>query len=837
MTKSFRFSSFLLLLIGLAFLASCTKKRSGEPRVLVFSKTSGFHHASIVDGNAAILKLGEEHGFLVDTTSNADTFTEENLEKYSAVIFLNTTGDLLNNYQEADFERYIQAGGGYVGVHAAADAEYDWGWYGRLVGGYFKSHPEIQEAKLTVVDKKHPSTEDLPENWNYTDEWYDYMHSSEDVKVLINIDKDSYTGASEEGKQPIAWYHDYDGGRAFYTGLGHREKDYTNPLFLKHLLGGIEYAIGENYELNYAKAKTLRVPEEERFTKMVLTEGEFFEPTEMAILPNLDILIAQRRGELMLYSQETKSLAQVGYLDVYHSTGNPKVNAEEGFMGLTADPNFKKNHYIYAFYSPKDTSVNRLSRFEFKNNKLDLQSEKVILQFYSQRGICCHTGGSLSFGKDHLLYLSTGDNSTPFDEAGQPFVNSGYAPLDTRPGHEQYDAARSSGNSNDLRGKILRIKINEDGTYSIPKGNLFRPGEDKTRAEIYVMGNRNPYRISIDKKTGFLYWGEVGPDANVDSLDSRGPRGYDEINQARKAGFFGWPFFVANNLPYVSYDYATGVSGTQFDVNKPINNSPNNTGIKELPPAQPAFIWYPYGESMEFPQVGTGSRNALAGPVYYTEFFPKDSRYPEYYNGKLFIYDWIRNWIKVVSMRPNGDFDKMEPFMEHSSFASPIDMEVGPDGKIYVLEYGKGWFSKNPDAALSRIDYFGGELQSKDQFKKKEKSARKQNENFENLDKAGADLGHREGSNSDDQESTESKGQSLVLASDCQSCHSEDRVSVGPSYKEISKRYSKNSEAVDILSEKIIKGGSGVWGEVAMPAHPSLKEEDAKEIVKWILSL
>lgn len=835
MLKSFGFPPLIVLLLCLVFLGSCTRKRSGEPRILVFSKTEGFHHASIADGNTAIIKLGEENGFEVDTTSNADAFTEENLNKYAAVVFLNTTGDLLNHYQEADFERYIQAGGGYVGIHAAADAEYDWGWYGRLVGGYFKSHPEVQEAKLTIVDKNHPSTKDLPENWNHTDEWYDYKNPSKDVKVLISIDKNSYNGAVEKGEHPIAWYHDYDGGRVFYTGLGHREEDYTDPLFLKHLLGGIEYAIGKNYELNYSKVKTQRVPEEERFIKTVLSEGEFFEPTEMTILPNLDILIAQRRGELMLYSQETKQLSQVGFLDVYHSTGIPKVNAEEGFMGLTADPDFEKNNYIYAFYSPIDTSVNRLSRFEFKNNKLDLQSEKVILQFYSQRGICCHTGGSLSFGKDNLLYLSTGDNSTPFDEAGQPFVNRGYAPLDSRPGHEQYDAARSSGNSNNLRGKILRIKINNDGTYSIPEGNLFSPEEPKTRPEIYVMGNRNPYRISVDKKTNFLYWGEVGPDANVDSLNSRGPRGYDEINQARKAGFFGWPFFVGDNYPYFSYDYNTGVSGKPFDPNKPVNNSPNNTGIKELPAAQSAFIWYPYGESVDFPQVGTGSRNAMAGPVYYTEFFPKETRYPDYYNGKLFIYDWIRNWIKVVSMQPNGDFDKMEPFMENTSFASLIDMEVGPDGKIYLLEYGKGWFSKNPDAGISRIDYFGGELIPKNVKEVQNKKEKDEDKNFENLDKAGADLGHKEGS--DDQESIESKGRSFVLASDCASCHSEDKLSVGPSYKEISKHYREKADAIIVLSDKIIKGGSGVWGDVAMPAHPTMKKSDAEEIVKWILSL
>ena len=145
-------------------------------------------------------------------------------------------------------------------------------------------------------------------------------------------------------------------------------------------------------------------------------------------------------------------------------------------------------------------------------------SEKVILEVKSQREICCHTGGSIAFGPDSLLYFSAGDNSTPFDEPGQHYVNHGFAPLNDAPGHQQYDAERSAGNSNDLRGKIMRIRVHEDGSYEIPAGNLFPPGTAKTRPEIYVMGNRNPYRISVDQKNSFLYWGEVGPDAPNDSL-------------------------------------------------------------------------------------------------------------------------------------------------------------------------------------------------------------------------------------------------------------------------------------------------------------------------------
>jgi glucose/arabinose dehydrogenase/cytochrome c551/c552 len=682
---------------------------------LVFSKTAGFQHQSIPDGIAAIQKLGDENDFQVDTTTNAAMFTEDTLKQYSAVIFLSTTGDVLDHYQEADFERYIQAGGGYMGIHAAADTEYEWGWYGRLVGGYFTDHPgindphpNVQEGVFHVEDSSHSSTEFLPSEWKRTDEFYSFKNFNEDVNVLLSIDEDSYKGGADMGFHPMAWYHEYDGGRAFYTNLGHTSESFSEELYLKHILAGIRYAIGENLMLDYSKVTTSRVPAENRFTKNMLIEGEFFEPTEMTILPNHDVLITQRRGEVLLYKHHDSTLSQVGYLDVYWKTDVPNVNAEEGLMGIKKDPNFEENHYVYLFYSPADTSVNRLSRFTFENDKLDMDSETTILEFYSQRGICCHTGGSIAFDSDGLLYLSTGDNSTPFNEPDQKYVSNGFAPLDERPGHEQYDARRTSGDANDLRGKILRIRVNEDGSYDIPEGNLYPEGMEGTRPEIYVQGNRNPYRISVDQKTGYLYWGEVGPDASNDSLETRGPRGYDEINQAREAGFFGWPMFVGNNYPYKRFDYATGKTGEAFDPQNPVNNSPNNTGIKELPPAKPAFIWYPYAASEEFPQVGSGGRNAMAGPVYYTDMYPGETGLPDYYDGKLFIYEWIRNWIKVVTMQPDGDFDKMEPFMAGTEFSAIIDMEVGPDGRIYLLEYGSGWFQQNDDSGLSRIEFNPG---------------------------------------------------------------------------------------------------------------------------------
>ena len=705
-------SLLLAALVSCFIFVGCIKKRDGNPKVLVFSKTLGFKHASIAKGIAAIQKLGAENNFEVDTTKNAEMFEEDILKQYSAVVFLSTTANVLDHKQEAAFERYIQAGGGYVGVHAATDTEYDWNWYGKLVGGYFQSHPAgTPEADFIIKDENFAATSFFTDSvWHRTDEMYNFKKLNPDVNVVMTIDESTYEGGKNGDYHPMSWYHAYDGGRAFYTALGHTEESYTEENYLKHLLGGIHYAIGDNLELDYSKAVSKIPPDADRFTKVALTVGEFFEPTEMTILPNNDVLLGQRRGEILHYNAETKELKQVALLDVYDKVINAEgVNAEEGLMGLQKDPNYAENNWIYVFYAPTgEASVNRLSRFKFSNGNFDLDSEQVILDVESQREICCHTAGSIAFGPNNMLYLSTGDNTTPFDEKGVKYVSSGYAPLNDIPGHEQYDGRRSSGNTNDLRGKVLRILVNEDGSYEIPEGNLFPEGTEKTRPEIFTMGHRNPYRISVDPKKGYVYWGDVGPDAGKDDIAKRGPRGYDEMNQAREAGNFGWPLFIGDNKPYVDYDYETGESGITFDPEKPINNSRNNTGLQELPKAMPAYAYYPYADSGDFPQLGTGGRNAMAGPRYYADLYPGNTNLPDYYDGKVIIYDWMRGWMMAVSFFEDGSFNKMEPFAPGIEVNSLIDMELGPDGRLYLLEYGSGWFTPNEDSALSYIAYNDG---------------------------------------------------------------------------------------------------------------------------------
>lgn len=218
------------------------------PRVLVFTKTAGFRHASIPDGQSLIRELGAAHGFAVEETEDAGVFTDANLARFAAVIWLSTTGDVLDPDQEAAFQSYILAGGGWVGVHAAADTEHDWPWYGELLGGgaWFSSHPAIQEARLVVEERCQPSTAHLPETFLFTDEWYNFAaNPRSSVRVLLSLDETSYSpGPDAMGDHPLAWRHELGGGRSWYTNLGHRSETWADEGFARHLLGGILWAAG-----------------------------------------------------------------------------------------------------------------------------------------------------------------------------------------------------------------------------------------------------------------------------------------------------------------------------------------------------------------------------------------------------------------------------------------------------------------------------------------------------------------------------------------------------------------------------------------------------------------
>ena len=448
-----------------------------------------------------------------------------------------------------------------------------------------------------------------------------------------------------------------------------------------------------NSQENKAFTSPVSIPDSSRFTHMTLAQG-LDEPMEMAILPSLDVLIIERKGAVKLYDAREKKLKTIANLNVFSGI-------EDGLLGVAADPDFAANHWVYFYYGVNgDRNVSNLERYELNGSQLDMASKKVLLQIPTQRTYCCHSAGYLTFGADGLLYLSTGDNTNAEEIEG-------HNPTDERPGRQLSDDQGTTANSKDFRGKILRIKPEADGTYSIPEGNLFPKDGSVGYPEIYVMGCRNPFRMSVDPKNNFVYWGDVGPDTNVPAEENF--LSYDEINQARKPGFFGYPYFLGNNEGFPKYDFATKKEGPKQDPLHPVNNSPNNTGVKELPAAQPAMIWYGKGESKRWPLVGKGGASAMAGPVYYSDLYPEAKyKLPEYYNGKLFIYEWIRKWIMAVTLDEKGNYLSMEPFLPHLKVIAPMDMKIAPDGAIYMLAYGTNWFARNTDAGLIRVEYAEG---------------------------------------------------------------------------------------------------------------------------------
>ncbi|MEV8515092.1 ThuA domain-containing protein, partial [Dactylosporangium sp. NPDC051484] len=678
--------------------------------VLIFSKTAGFRHDSIPAGIAAIQQLGTQNNFTVEATEDAGQFTDANLARFKAVIWLSTTGDVLDANQQAAFERYIRAGGGYVGVHAAADTEYDWAWYGNLVGAYFASHPAIQPVKVRVEDTVHPSTAGLPANWNRTDELYNYRTNPRaTTHVLANLDESTYTGGSMGADHPISWCRAYDGGRSWYTGLGHTQESYTEANFRTHLLGGIKYAAQGTGNCTVGGTNP---PPAGTFSQVTLAKGvaETGEPMGLTVLPNRGVLHTARDG-VVRYTDVNGNTKVALTLQVYN-------HDEEGLQSIKADPNFASNRWVYVYYAPPlntpggDSPTtgtaaqfapfngsNKLARFTVRDDyTIDPASLVTILDVPTSRGQCCHVGGDIDFDAAGNLYLSTGDDTNPFDSAGS-------APIDERPDRNPaFDAQRTAGNSNDLRGKVLRIKPSATGGYTIPAGNMFAPGTAKTRPEIYAMGFRNPFRMSVDKATGVVYLGDYGPDAGT-ADPQRGPAGTVSFERITQPGFFGWPYCSNYNTPYQKYTFPNGPSAGPFNcAGGPTNNSPNNTGITNLPPSQAA--WLPYGGAGPWrPELGGGG--PMGGPVYnYNPTLVSDVKFPASYDGKVFLGEFTSRWIKTATVTSTGAAGAIDSFPW--SGTAIMDMEFGPDGALYVLDYGTTWFGGDANSALYRIEYNNG---------------------------------------------------------------------------------------------------------------------------------
>ena len=411
---------------------------------------------------------------------------------------------------------------------------------------------------------------------------------------------------------------------------------------------------------------------------------------EMSITNDGRIFMAERTGTVKLYDPSTGKTSIILEME----THLPK---EAGFMGIAVDPDFDKNSWVYLYHTlpPKTKKSGKhdhvLGRFEFREGRIVKESEKVLLtvpaEYIPGR---IHEAGSIAFGPDGCLYLSTGDNQIR---------------------NEYLFSCKTSSNTNDLRGKILRIKPEADGTYSIPKGNLFPKGTAKARPEIYIMGLRNPFRISVDQKTGWLLWGENGPPnhwvpgTNLDG--KKEPLGYDEFNLAKKPGFYGYPMIIAKQEAFSNYDFKVKKSLGKFSAKTPVNNHPDNTGLQKLPPSQAPLIWYE-GQQKEFPELGGGGESAIAGPIYRNlSTYPKSTKLPSKYDDSWIIGEFARGWIKAVKLDEQGKVKKIMPILPRLTLGSPTNIKIGPKGRIHILYFVKGKGLIGGEGYLVRLENKG----------------------------------------------------------------------------------------------------------------------------------
>jgi glucose/arabinose dehydrogenase/PKD repeat protein/type 1 glutamine amidotransferase len=713
-------------------------------RILVFTRTAGERHASIGAGARAIADLGHDNDFGVDVSADASKFTDRSLRRYRAVVFLNTTGDILDDGQQAAFERYMRGGGGFVGVHAAVETEPGWSFYTNLLGTAAVATSEIASATVKVADRVHPSSRAVPEYWTRTDQWYDFGSNVRGVShVLATVDETTYTGGRMGFDHPIAWCKDFQGGRSWYTAGGHTSESYADRAFLRHLLGGIQWAAGRA-----AGDCGATVLANYQMTVIASNPENLGEPIGFAVLPDGRVLQTVRTGELRLHDPAAGTSTVINTIPVY-------TNSEDGLYGPSIDRQFATNRWVYLYYAPPlDTPAGnapvtspdpnawdpfqgyfQLSRFKLVESPtphLDLATEQQILRVPVVRGTCCHVAGEIRFDSKGNLWLVTGDDTNAGGSDGFTPINDMAPPESPVFQNPAYDARRSAGNTNDLRGKLLRIRVHEDGTYSIPHGNLFPPGTPKTRPEIYAMGLRNPFRLNLDGDD-VPYITDYSPDSRVPS-PTRGPEGTGRMMVVREPANYGWPFCAQPFLPYFAFDFATGISGAPFDCAAPVNDSRHNTGLRVLPPVHATDLWYTYNPLTpcpqaylsdppqacpdRFPELATGGVAGVgphgAAPYHYDPGLDSPTKFPAYYDKSIFFGEFTRNYLKEIRLDSRGKIFKInsvlncgeqpQPFLcDH-----PMDQMWGPDGNFYLLTYGDGFFRANPDAKLVKFSYVRG---------------------------------------------------------------------------------------------------------------------------------
>ncbi len=877
--------------------------------VLTESRSAADAHSSSA-GVQKIVDAGKDAGFKVDAIAqSAGYFTEASLESYRAVVFLNTSGDILSDNEQAAFEHYFQQGGGFVGIHAAIATEPNWALMNKLLGTRATgAEPAAATATIKVADRVHDASKSLPERWSHPDAFYNFASNVRGLQhVLATVDEKSYTGGTMTSiplnDHPVAWCQDVDGGRSFYTALGHDSASFAGANIGRHLGGAIKWAAGQSDPVysdcgatvlaNYKQVKISAPP-------------NLNEPIGFDQLPDGRIIQTARAGQVRLHDPEGGTTTTLANLSQFPQ--GLYTHSEDGLYGPAVDANFAQNKWVYLYYSPatvKDVPQSdgttrtfrtptgaagelpiaaptlgpnmatwdpyvgyfQLSRFKFVDATpgnpahLDASTEQEIMRVPVNRGACCHVGGDIDFDKQGNLWLVTGDDTPsgggnsggfgPFNDmktnenqtvrvtnatggtftltfdgqttapiawnataaailaalealsniepgdvavTGGP-VNTANVTVNFRGQHQQkdvpqltsdasgltsattatithnttqqggwfnapyVDARRSALNTNDLRGKALRIRVADDGSYTVPSGNLFTPGTANARPEIYAMGFRNPFRIQVGSD-GIAYVTDYSPDSQTPQTQ-RGPQGTGRVEIVRAPANYGWPVCMTPTLPYYKWDFNTSTTlGTPFECGNPAKGPDNesrwNTGATIDPVTLPGRvqnprltqpdIWYSYrdnnpaflqgtpcheqydGDLPEgtaagicpqlFPELFTGGVGPHGATTYeFDASNPSETKFPPYYDGATLLGEFTQDTMREVRFDSSNQVLEINPFLNCGAVFStlfpfecdnPMDLQFGADGNFYLLTYGDGFFAANADAGMYRWEYTKG---------------------------------------------------------------------------------------------------------------------------------
>ncbi|MFE4453002.1 ThuA domain-containing protein [Streptomyces sp. NPDC056796] len=634
--------ALLALIAGSVAAAPFPRAPAAAFRVLVYSGAAHVPRDTLRAGVDAVRELGARNGFGVEATEDPAVFDDAALSRFRAVVFNNTAaahdeGHGLGEEGRTALRKYVRAGGGWVGLHEAANGADDWDWYEGLVGAALDRGTPVQSGRVKVLDHAHPSTAGLPDLWERTEQWYDWRTDpTASVHTLAQIRvRDGIAGLSGGVDHPFSWCQDYDGGRSWFTAGGHAAPAFRDEGFLTHLLGGIEWAAG-------ARAGDCTASQAGSFQRTTLASRGLADPADLAVAPDRRVFVARRTGELTVVDQRTSKVSTA--LDLGYTTET--AARADGLTALVLDPGFAENHWLYLLHSDSTGGRLALSRFTADGDTVDPASEKRLLTLPGRRstgkGDAPPPSGSLAFDREGHLYAATGDVTLPLN-AGAP---------------------------GDLRGAILRVTPQDDGTYTVPEGNLFPQGTAGTRPEIYAMGMRDPYRVTVDPASGALLAAGTDADGTVRHF------------RISAAGQIGRPY-CSGGVPYGAADCAPRVSGAPL----------------------------PDG-----PQGGA----AMSGPVYAYE--PESlhrTRFPAYFAGKWLTYDPAGRRFTTLSFQREaqtfsdrrfgpvraGELQSVNGVFQDMEWNRPTAAAFGPDGALYVVDRGP---DDDGSATAFRIDHVGG---------------------------------------------------------------------------------------------------------------------------------